>query len=138
MRKHSIVGMGVLAFACSVAAEGDYRIPEEFVGSYLAARSSTTCLRQDSVGQSSPVYLVVQSRLFRYGFLNTDEDNSLDAMACRATEFVLAINGSMEVQSECFMIDRLIKKRFKFTKSAGVLRLQDLDRQTEDKFAACY
>lgn len=137
MRKHFLVCMGALTFGAASAAP-EYLIPDEFIGSYLANRSSPACLRQERAGQASPVYLVVQARYFRYGYMNPDAGNSLDAMVCRATEPVTAANGSAQVQSECFLTDRLVRKHFNFSKRAGVLWLRDVERQTEDEFEACY
>lgn len=137
MGKHIIAGLLALTWGGHAAWAADYRIPDEFVGSYLATRSSTSCLRQNGADQALPVYLVVQPTQFRYGFLNPKDEHSLDAMACRATHLVLAINGSMDVKSECFAIDQLVMKRFKFTKRAGVLLLQDVEHGTEQEFEAC-
>lgn len=137
MRRHVIACLGALAFG-SVSAAPDYRIPDEFVGSYLANRSSEACLRQERAGLASPAYLVVQPRFFRYGFMNPRQDNSLDAMVCRASEPVVVVGDSMEVRSECFLTDQLVKRHFRFTKRAGVLWMRDLERQTEEEFEACY
>ncbi len=127
-----------MALGCHAAWAVDYRIPDEFAGSYLATRSSASCLRQQGADQASPVYLVVQSMQFRYGFLNPKDGNSLDAMVCRPTHLVLAVNGRMDVKSECFAIDKLVKKHFKFTKRAGLLLLQDVELGTEEEFEVCY
>lgn len=138
MGKHIIAGLLALALGGHVAWAADYRLPDEFVGSYLATRSSTSCLRQNGADQALPVYLVVQPTQFRYGFLNPQDENSLDAMACRATHLVLAVNGSMDVKTECFAIDQLVKKRFRFTKRAGVLLLKDMEHGIEQEFEACF
>lgn len=138
MGKHITAGLLALTLACHGAWAADYRLPDEFVGSYLAVRSSTSCLRQNGADQVSPAYLVVQPMQFRYGFLNPKDENSLDAMACRATQMVLAVNGSMNVKCECFATDRLIQKHFKFTKRAGVLLLQDVEQGTEQEFEVCF
>lgn len=137
MRKHVIACMGALAIGGAGAAP-EHLIPEEFVGSYLANRSSESCLRQERAGQASAAYLVIQPRFFRYGYMNPQQDNSLDAMVCRATEAVAVVGDGMEIRSECFVTDRLVKRHFKFTKRAGVLWLRDLERQTEEEFEACY
>ena len=137
MRRRLIACMGAMAFGSAVAAP-EYLIPDRFIGSYLANRSSESCLRRERSGQTTPAYLVVQARYFRYGYMNPKADNSLDAMVCRATEPVILDNDSAEVQSECFLTDQLVKRHFRFTKRAGVLWLRDLDRQTEDEFEACY
>lgn len=136
MRRHVIACMAALAFG-NVSAAPDYLIPDEFIGSYLANRSSESCLRQERAGQATPAYLVVQARFFRYGFMNPQQDNSLDAMVCRAIEPVVVVDGGVEVQSECFLTDRLVKRHFKLTKRAGIIWLRDLDRQTEEEFEAC-
>jgi hypothetical protein len=137
MRKHVIACL--VALACGGAsAAPDYLIPEEFVGSYLANRSSESCVRQERAGQASPAYLVVQPRFFRYGYMNPQQDNSLDAMVCRATEPVVNVADGVEIRSECFLTDRLVKRHYRFTKRAGVLWLRDLERQTEEEFEACY
>ncbi|MNY74009.1 hypothetical protein D3C86_2129380 [compost metagenome] len=81
---------------------------------------------------------MVQARYFRYGYMNPQAGNSLDAMVCRATEPVVMANGGAIVRSECFLTDQLVKKHFKFTKRAGVLWLRDLERDTEEEFEACY
>jgi len=137
MRKHFIACVGSLAFG-AVAAAPEYLIPSEYIGSYLANRSSEACMRQEQAGQASPVYLVVQARYFRYGYMNPQAGNSLDAMVCRATEPVVLANGGAQVHSECFLTDQLVKKHYKFTKRAGVLWLRDLERDTEEEFEACY
>ncbi len=137
MRTHVITCMALLAFG-SVSAAPDYLIPDEFIGSYLANRSSESCLRQERAGQATPAYLVVQSRSFRYGYMNPQQDNSLDAMVCRATEPIVVVKDGVEVRSECFLTNELVKRHFRFTKRAGVLWLRDLDRQTEEEFEACY
>lgn len=137
MRRPLITCLAALAFS-SASAAPDYLIPDEFIGSYLANRSSETCLRQERAGEASPAYLVVQSRFFRYGYMNPRQGNSLDAMVCRATEPVVVVSDGVEVRSECFLTDRLVTRHFKFTKRAGVLWLRDLERQTEEEFEACY
>ncbi|MBS7778761.1 hypothetical protein [Acidovorax sp. CCYZU-2555] len=137
MRRHVITCMAWLAFG-SASAAPDYLIPDEFIGSYLANRSSEACLRQERAGQATPAYLVVQSRFFRYGYMNPQQDNSLDAMVCRATEPIVVVKDGVEVRSECFLTNELVKRHFRFTKRAGVLWLRDLDRQTEEEFEACY
>jgi hypothetical protein len=137
MRKPVIACIGALAFSGAMAAP-DYLIPEEFVGSYLANRSSESCLRQERAGQATAAYLVVQPRFFRYGYMNPRQDNSLDAMVCRATEPVAVVSDGVEIRSECFMTDRLVKRHFKLSKRAGVLWLRDLERQTVEEFEACY
>ncbi|WP_159912828.1 hypothetical protein [Pantoea sp. 18069] len=137
MRKHVIACIGALALG-SASAAPDYLIPDEFVGSYLANRSSESCLRRERAGLASPAYLVVQPRFFRYGYMNPEQGNSLDAMVCRATEPVVVVSDGVQVRSECFLTDRLVQRHFKFTKRAGVLWLRDLERQTEEEFEACY
>ena len=137
MRKHVIACIGTLALGGATAAP-DYLFPEEYIGSYLANRSSESCLRQERAGLATPAYLVVQARSFRYGYMNPQQDNSLDAMVCRATEPIVMVKDGVEVRSECFLTDKLVKRHFKFTKRAGVLWLRDLERQTEEEFEACY
>ncbi|MEG0002615.1 MAG: hypothetical protein RSC66_02340 [Comamonas sp.] len=137
MRRVLVVCIGALALG-SVGAAPEHLIPEEFVGSYLANRSSEACLRQERAGLASPSYLVVQPRFFRYGFMNPQQGNSLDAMVCRASEPVVVVSDGVEVRSECFLTDQLVKRHFKFSKRAGVLRMRDLERQTEEEFEACY
>ncbi|MEG1770517.1 MAG: hypothetical protein RR311_18725, partial [Comamonas sp.] len=70
--------------------------------------------------------------------MNPQQDNSLDAMVCRATEPIVVVKDGVEVRSECFLTNELVKRHFRFTKRAGVLWLRDLDRQTEEEFEACY
>ncbi|QKV53410.1 hypothetical protein [Comamonas antarctica] len=137
MRKLFVACLGVLAFAGAHAAP-EHLIPEEFFGSYLAERSAHTCRRDERQTPASPAYLVIQARYFRYGYMNPEADNSLDAMVCRATEPVALDKEGMEVHSECFLTDRLVKRHFRFSKSAGVLMLRDLDRKTQEQFEACY
>ncbi|MET1113954.1 MAG: hypothetical protein ABWY08_03215 [Comamonas sp.] len=137
MRKQFIACLAALAFGNAVAAS-EYLFPEQFFGSYLANRSTQACLRREKEGGSLPAYLVVQARYFRYGYTNPKADNSLDAMVCRATEPVVVASDSMEVRSECFLTDQLVKRHFRFTKRAGVLWMHDLERNTEEEFEACY
>lgn len=137
MRKYFIACLGALALG-SAAAAPEYLLPERFFGSYLANRSTEACLRREREGKSLPAYLVVQARYIRYGYTNPKADNSLDAMVCRATEPVTVMEDSMEVRSECFLTDQLVQRHFRFTKRAGVLKLRDLERQTEEEFEACY
>lgn len=137
MRKFFIACLAALAFG-SAGAAPEYLLPEKFFGSYLANRSSPACLRREKAGESLPAYLVVQARYFRYGYTNSQAGNSLDAMVCRATEPVTVADDSMEVRSECFLTDQLVKRHFRFTKRAGVLWMRDLERQTEEEFEACY
>jgi len=135
MRKYFLACIAALAFT---SAGAEHLLPEQFYGSYLANRSSEACLRRERAGLSLPAYLVVQARYFRYGYTNSQADNSLDAMVCRAIEPVVATDDSMDVQSECFLTDRLVKRHFRFTKHAGVLQMRDLERQTEEEFEVCY
>lgn len=137
MRKYFLACLAALAFI-SAGAWGEHLLPEQFYGSYLANRSSPACLQRERAGKSLPVYLVVQPRYFRYGYTNPQADNSLEAMACRAIAPVVVSDDSMEVQSECFLTDRLVKRHYRFTKHAGVLQLLDLERQTEEEFEVCY
>lgn len=130
--------MAALALGWRVGMAAEYLLPEEFVGSYLAARSPATCLREDDDTRPIAAYLVVQPKFFRYGYLNPLDEHSLDAMVCRATSLTMTAQGSMDVQSECFMTDRLVNKHFRFTKRAGVLHLLDVARQTNDEFEICY
>lgn len=137
MRRVLVACIGALALG-SVSAAPEHLIPEEFVGSYLANRSSEACLRQERAGLATPAYVVIQQRSFRYGFMNPLQGNSLDAMVCRASEPVVVVSDGVEVRSECFLTDQLVQRHFKFSKRAGVLRMRDLDRQTEEEFEACY
>lgn len=137
MRKHCIACLGVLALGSAIAGP-EYLIPEQFFGSYLADRSAQTCRREERASRPSAAYLVIQARYFRYGYMNPQADDSLEAMVCRATEPVVIAKDSMEVRSECFLTDQLVKRHFRFSKHAGVLRLRDLERQTQEEFEACY
>lgn len=137
MRKYLIACVGAFVLGAAGAAP-DYLMPDELIGSYLANRSSEACLRQEQAGQASPVYLVVQARYFRYGYMNPQAGNSLDAMVCRATEPVVITHGVAHVHGECFLTDQLVKKQFTFAKRAGVLWLRDLERDTQEEFEACY
>lgn len=137
MRKHLMACLGALVFGAASAAP-EYLFPEQFFGSYLADRSAQTCLREERAGRPSAAYLVIQARYFRYGYMNPQADNSLEAMVCRATEPVVIAKGGMEVRSECFLTDQLVKRHFRFSKHAGVLMLRDLDRETQEEFEACY
>ncbi|MCD2512097.1 hypothetical protein [Comamonas endophytica] len=137
MRKYFVACLVALT-VCGADAATEHLLPEKFFGSYLANRSTEACLRREREGKSLPAYLVVQARYFRYGYTNPKADHSLDAMVCRATEPVVVTDDSMEVRSECFLTDQLVQRHFRFTKRAGVLRLRDLERQTEEEFEACY
>lgn len=137
MRKFFIACLSALALG-SASAAPEHLLPEQFFGSYLANRSSEACLRREREGKALPAYLVVQARYFRYGYTDPKADNSLDAMVCRAIEPVVETEGSMEVRSECFLTDQLVKRHFRFTKHAGVLRMRDLERNTEEEFEMCY
>lgn len=137
MRKCFIAGMGALAFA-SAGAAPEYLLPEQLFGSYLANRPAPTCLRRERAGRPSPAYLVIKAQYFRYGYMNPQADDTLDAMVCRATEPVVVDSDSVEVQSECFLTDQLVKRHFRFTKRAGMLWLRDLERGTQEEFEACY
>jgi len=138
MRKLFVACLAVLGFANAMAAAPEHLLPENFLGSYLANRSTPACLLRQQAGGSLPAYLVIQARNFRYGYTNPQADNSLDAMVCRATEPVVVAGDSMEVRSECFLTDQLVKRHFRFTKRAGVLWMRDLERQTEEEFEVCY
>lgn len=138
MRKLFIACLAASGVATAVAATPEHLFPEKFFGSYLANRSSQACLLREKAGESLPAYLVVQARYFRYGYTNPQADHSLDNMVCRATEPVIVADDSMEVRSECFLTDQLVKRHFRFTKRAGMLWMRDLERQTEEEFEACY